>query len=413
MFEGEYNKFDIFLLVIVSSLLLGDIGGAIQLPRILVFLFLPMWVYTLSRRYSKVVVATIIATFLFVSIAIISLKQSYDLSISVKNLIYLGINCILFIQVVSFSSFARNPVKFISIGWVIFVIFTVTIGMIEIIYDYHLPISRFDSGAVINVHGMIQRYYFASATFSNSNTYSMILCYALVFFTSYLFFDYRINKSVYGYILKIFLILAIILQIVNFSRGVVISLLFLAMILFSYRSELFKFRLLKVKKILSLVVFLMFTSAFIYNYSEVILTRMQYRLNVESLTQDESRFAVYTVLFTSLVESNYLGVGLGNSARLLVQNNVSIDSPHNLILELIVELGILSLLFYIIFLIFIIKSAILCRAKSQYILIAFLITSIPLSIVNSSYLLYPAQWVFWASVLVVAVNKNNSIIERY
>ncbi len=84
--KTEVNKYDNIIILIVISLGLGGLGGALQVPRVLAVCFLPM----LLRLYNGCSYAKPIKNFAvcFVAYAIFSLLWTSDFNEGVIQIVY-------------------------------------------------------------------------------------------------------------------------------------------------------------------------------------------------------------------------------------------------------------------------------------------------------------------------------------
>ena len=104
-----YNKYDIYIILLLSSLCGGNIGGAFLAPRIITLLLLPKVVRlglvdTITKPYVK-----FFRYFLFY--CLLSLIWTYDRGEGVKGIIYLCVHSFYFIELVIFSKYAGTEVK--------------------------------------------------------------------------------------------------------------------------------------------------------------------------------------------------------------------------------------------------------------------------------------------------------------
>jgi len=115
------------------------------------------------------------------------------------------------------------------IGWVSILVLTLPIALYEITTFNHLSISRFDSDKMINLGGLVTNYRFASTTFSNSNTYVVILCFCLPFLmASY----WQAKNLTSKYALAAIFLFSCFVLFVNASRGGVLCLILYLLVYF-------------------------------------------------------------------------------------------------------------------------------------------------------------------------------------
>ena len=161
------NKYDYLLVLLISTLAFGDIGGALQIPRIM----------------SLIRIHKVYFLMLFILIySIFSLIWSLDKMNGLKEFLYTILHLALFLEVLVLSKLSNNALLSISRGWSLAVFLTLIVALWEIISGNHLSISAFQDKNVYESteYGIILRNY-GTTTFINFNNYITFLCYSLHF----------------------------------------------------------------------------------------------------------------------------------------------------------------------------------------------------------------------------------------
>lgn len=138
-------------------------------------------------------------------------------------------------------------------------------------------------------------------------------------------------------------------------------------------------------------------------YSDFVLDQVIGRFSHQNVFEDDIRENIYMRALRILIESLGVGCGIGGiqvSLEQLSANGVS--AMHNMFLEMLVQYGIVPFIAFMIVLFMTFKSLL----KSDYPLsrffgITMLLVLIPLSVINSTYLLDQNFWILWACLFVI------------
>ena len=382
------NKYDFFIFILILSLSMGSIGGALQLSRLFAMLLSP---YLLVR----IGTAMPIIKKLFVwSVALLlygtlSLLWTPDTSEGIKQILYLFLFLLLFFEIIVFSRYAKSPLHSISTGWLYFVIICSAIGLWELTTGNHLEIAK-DRADVDNFSGVIISRFYTNATFGNFNTFVTVFCFAL----PWMFYMQEAQSFLKWLTSILLIIIATILTLLNASRGGVLSfaIMFLVYVLLT--------RLNRFSKIAGLVVLAVGTILF-FNYSETLFASILARSEDGGLIDIGVRGEIWGNALKCISDSMGFGVGVGGmSASMSKYAHGGIDITHNLFLEIFVIYGFV---FAFAFAVFILKMGVnsLSLKDSRKKVVLMAIIAMPIyTIINSGYLGLPQLYVHIATIYV-------------
>lgn len=388
---NKLNKYDIALLLLISSLFAGNMSGVLLLPRTISFLLLPFFLNSFGKsRIPQNARTLFLVWFLW---GVISLLITPDFSEGVLQLILLLSNFILALEILIFAKHSSNTFYAIAIGWLISLTINNVVGIWEITTDNHLSVSKFGSEHEINIGGRAVLMHYANGFFSNYNAFVAFTCCALPFV--YYLLVYAKNKFL-RYVCFINLVISIYTIFMNASRGGVLSLLIIS-VFFLY--SIFKVRNFSFRNILSFGLLLGFVIYFWDSLSSLVIGRQS---NIASI-EDEARYIIWDNCIKVYMNSYGLGTGIGGLAISMerVAGKGSVLVPHNAFLEILVQYGTIV---FLVFLNFLRKLFLNIRKRSKSpskILIYSSLLAMPfIFIINSVYLINPFFWAFIMSLLV-------------
>lgn len=228
--KTKRNQYDVGIILSIALLSFGGYGGSLQPIRVFSILFIPYVLSYLARpKYNKrefIFVLFFVSWFFY---GALSLTWTLNRAEGLKHLFYIAIHASLFFQLIMWAKKSNQPLHSIMIGWVSILVLTLPIALYEITTFNHLSISRFDSDKMINLGGLVTNYRFASTTFSNSNTYVVILCFCLPFLmASY----WQAKNLTSKYALAAIFLFSCFVLFVNASRGGVLCLILYLLVYF-------------------------------------------------------------------------------------------------------------------------------------------------------------------------------------
>ena len=384
------NRFDKYLILLILSLGMGNIGSPLLLSRIIAVIFLPI----LFARIRKCHYAKSLNKFFvfFMTFSLFSLAWTYNFIEGCKTLVYNLVHFALFFEILVFSRYANKPLKSLSLGWTYVVLILSIIAVWEITTGSHLSIAYEDTQS-INIRGIISERILANGTFANYNTFVTFLCLALPWIFYYMSVSYREKLK---YIISVLtLLLAVLTIFIDGSRGGLLAVLVVigVYIIFMPKGK---------ASYITFAFFISILICMIIEYGEQIFLVLSMKGESQGLVSDSSRIEIWSACLKALVNTLGLGSGVGgvSSAISSISRNI-INAPHNMIVECFLEYGVVI---GIIFMTFILKLFIkgyklFDRNRRMAVMMAFL--SMPLyCIINSLYLKNPETFALFATIFV-------------
>lgn len=405
---SKYNKYDYCVIILITLLAFGGLGGAFQPIRILTLLTCPLLLFKLTvnkiNGRDKYLLFMLAAWLLY---AVFSLSWTPAPDEGAKQIVYYLTHFLMLLQLVFWYNNANKPTHSVVLGWLFAAGVTLPIALYEIASGNHVFQTFIDSDAVFNTGFEIVPYRFASTTFGDLNSYSIFLCYAVFFMFSGLLLEFS-RKLKFIFITAIFATGYAL--IVNSSRGallvyITVAAMFFATFIASIRSKRRGYSGWII--ILSVVIIISIAAIYSVSFLDLEAYRIFYRFTSRSVYYDDVRMEIYTDILKSLPDYYFFGSGAGSEIATLENIGAIVASSHNLFLEILLQYGILILF---IFVIFITKIA-FGLYKGNYYFAKFLGASfafglIPLSLVMSGYLLHPSFWIFLGSLYAISKRPN-------
>ena len=394
------NRYDYLIMLIISTIAFGNVGGAFQIIRILAILFLP---FLLSNfQFIRANYKLLMFFSFWVLFASLSFLWTTNTSEGVKHFMYLICHILLFLELLFLSKKASNPLKSIMLGWLFFVLITLPIAFNEIINDAHLSYSMSEGSEMHNTGREVYQKIFASVTFYIYNDYSMHLCLAVPFVMGLLFTN--IDKKLF-FTVVIVLCSMMYIILVNSSRGAMLCLL-LATILFYfyYRKSKVRYK----NMVLALLILLAIVGVVVIG--DALFEQLSYRFVTKSgVFDDGHRTLLIKYSFVILCNTLFLGVGTGGVTAAL-SKYYEIHWPHNIILEIWLEYGVFIMLPILLFLIKVLGRWLKKEGNvvNKYILETLLITLPLYGTINSHYVTCPGVWVMFVSLLIFSEKYGKS-----
>lgn len=399
-----YNKYDTLVFLLVFSLLAGAMPGLMQLSRTLAILFIPFlsstknYIYEVRRICKWLIIWSLLAVF--------SLIWTRDFSSGLDEVIGIAVYSLLFSEIVIFAQKAFSPRMSIAYGWVVGMFFSVLIALWELNTGNHLSMTKFADNHYFNDGGIAVLHTFASVTFGNYNGYVVYICFGMPFVLCAFIKSERLIEK----IVLVFSILAsLYVMFMNASRG---GLLTLAILLFST----FAFgKNMGLKARMKMFGFLVIILLFVVTNWEVLSFYINVRTEggTESV-QDEVRWEIWGRAIKCFFMSPLLGTGAGSIVECMksVSPAGSVVIPHNVLLEILVQYGIVIGFIVCKFFYTLVKGcAKFVHDNTRILLLASLATQPFTLIIDSAYLRNPAFWVFFAS-LYVWISQNYSSLNK-
>ena len=390
------NSFDLYLFLLIASLVAGNLFGALQVPRVLAIVlffpclncFLKMWGMLRDLRNWAL---------LFIAYSIVSsIWNPAGISEGLISSVYNAVHFTLFFEIIVFSRFANNPIKAIVYGFLIAFAISAVIAFWELTTDQHLNTSKFEEAQTSNTGYDIYVRYFAAVTFYNFNMYVTFICFLLPF----LFYGVSNaqNKGRTRIVFAIATALAVVLLIYNGSRGGLLAFLIMVSVYVFFTSSN--------KRTLSVyfVLFLAVLGFVLYRYGSTILNTLIMRGEVQGIVQEESRFVIWGNVWKVVQDYYFLGCGAGGLRIAMAKYvNRGILMAHNVFLEVLSEYGIVFFIGFLMFLITVFNKAKKLADKQRKLCLYQALLAFPVyGIINSGYLNQPVLWAAMASLYVFA-----------
>lgn len=394
-----YNKYDAILFILLTSLAAGSLSGVWQLPRTfsVLFFFVLVSNYTSTR-----VVRNVLRFFLFWIVwAFISLMWTSDFSNGIHDCIILFTNFLLFFEIIFFAERSKNLSKILYTGWGAAFLITAIIGVWEIITGSHLSTSKFGNEAQMISDGQYIIHNYAAATFVNFNSYVVFICYSVPF----LLYGYFNSNKIRGKLICLMLFLAsVFILFMNASRGGMLALIIQISFFFL---PLF---LSKGAKGTILVILLLLTCVLIV-FWDVISVYVMIRAAESSSFQDEARYDIWVRALNCFWPTFGIGTGVGSimASMRAISSSGAVIIPHNAVLEILVQFGLVICFICLRFVYRLLRLSRKIQIQQTKALVMSSIFSLPaILIIDSSYLISPAFWGFFASLFSL-VNRQASI----
>lgn len=394
--ESTYNKFDLFIVILIGLIAFGGYGGAIQPIRIASVLCIPVvianWRMLIRDKHTYNLVFFLLVWYGYL---VISMLWTLDPVTGRKDLVYFPIHMNLLFSILLFAKKANNPLKAIVCGWLVFLIVALPTSVIEIFTDQHFSLSRLQGDIESNFgEGIIELKKFAAFTFFNYNDFCVTLCFAFPFaLSSFLFF----KKKIYKLIAALLILTSLYIVITNASRGATIAtgLMLMIFLLFTFKSIKSSRRYIF---ILVIFIFILLYYAFVNHVFDQFLYRLMSR---DSILEDDSRSNLMRIGLEICADSYFLGAGAGSVAVAYAAKHSLFEAAHNLLFEIMIQFGILIALAFVILLIRMFLRGIKMDDLRQRLVTWCALIPFPFVIVVSSgYLDLATIWVFLASVFV-------------
>lgn len=391
MRNRSFNQYDICIVLLLASLAMGNIGGALQISRILALFLFPVFLKKIKLCMGEIRNYLLFVMFFLVS-ALVSLLWSPDKIRGIEEIVYFIVHFLFFFELLAFAQLSMNPINSTVLGWVIAMTITLICASWELITDNHLSISLQEANLAYNTGEVIIQRRFASVTFGNYNTYVTFLCFGLPFSFLYLFDP---SKTIL-HRLFVFIIyfLSLIVVLFNASRG---GLLCLGIILFTY---VFFSSNNKYKYIIILLMFVLLF--FVINYvGDQLFATIIARSSDGGFLKDSSRFQIWQTAAMTFWDSLCFGTGVGGVELWMNKFTNGINVPHNLFIEVFLEFGIVIGSIFILFVFYQFFKSRRITNRSRRLILYIVFLSMPFAtIINSRYLLFPFQFAYFASIIV-------------
>lgn len=394
------NKYDKYLFLLILSLIGGQIGGALQLPRVLSVFLIPPFFTCLSTegKYIKPFVVFFVFWFAY---NLISLMWTPDIVQARKEIVYYIVHPLLFLELVLFSYRASDAKAVISKSWITALILTLPIAIWELITNNHLYVSTVHEELYAMSGGIAYLHRNASVTFGNYNNYNVFICLVLPFIVYRLTIPNKTRKETF--FLALLLVAFFIIIPINASRGT-----FMAMVIVLFVLFINTIRIKRKSTTITLLIIVLLMLFVISRFG----SELFYMLNLRSdsgvgMLRDDGRTGLIKSGLMVLEGTFGFGCGMGGITKAMesVRPGELTFSPHNMLIELLAQYGIIIFIFCVLFLVRIYKHVFNDKDKALRVFLQASLLSFPfMSVVNSGYLLNPHTWAYMASLFIMSSN---------
>lgn len=397
-FNYSINKFYFLIQLFIILQVFGAYGGLFQPSRVFFIFGIPFFIVSFLNKKNWIYNKFEFWFFLFwIFYAFFSSIWSLIPLDSFKETIILIFNFSSFFLLIFLSNKIKNPRLALINAWLILFVLTIPIALYEFLFDNHLSLSYGSESSIINYNnGNVALRNFASVTYMNLNGYNVMLCYMIPFVMSKLFYNKTVLKKYFFWTLYFFLVY-IILK--NGSRAaslnLIISMLVFAFYYIEKKSTFVKFSL-------SIVFLLLLISYFFIDEFSFIALRVS-----EEGLSDARRLLVIDGGLRALIDSYFFGIGAGNFVAVM-ENIYMLDltSPHNFLLEIVVQYGIIILFLFMGLFYRLYKKMQKSNSKTTRFIIMSSILTFPLtSVIDSGYLQSIYPWLFISSLFIIVNQK--------
>lgn len=388
-----FNKYSVFLFLLTSCICFGNIGGALQVDRILAILLSP-WLFSAIGKngfgYARNIFKVLVLFYIYMAL---SYLWTPDKEEAVKEIVYFPVHFLLFTEIIVFARYARNPLKSLSGGWTVAILLCSIVAFWEITTGNHLSLAK-EQGDVLNTGTVILQHMTASVTFNNYNSYVTVLCFSIPWiFHVVISNDRRLFEKIIAISV---LLMSFITIIINASRGGVLTIVVMLAVYWLFSEK-------KRMKSILLMAIILLAGILLIRYGETITAVFVARTTAVESFSEESRLVIWMNALRALAHTLGFGVGIGGiteALRMVDPNGVL--SPHNMFVELLVQYGIVITLVVIVFLWKLFKKSLKVERCRKVVLMMALITMPIYMIIDSGYLLGPHFYVLMATIYVFA-----------
>lgn len=388
------NTYDNLLVILIASLVFGYAGGAALSPvNFIELFFLP---YLLSNRNlfrKKACVRLLFFSILWLSYSILSITWASNINRGILTIFMYFFRFLMCFEMLVFSMRANKPLESLSKGWFLAVILTSVIALWEILTDHHLSIAREASLSTLSLD--VQRAQ-ASVLFYNPNTYCVFLVMAFPFLAYKLLSEKKKALTITVLLVLFFIVIK------NASRGAILSvgIMTLMLLLFFVKNKRFRgygFVLLAL------------LAVFFVLFGESLFSAFLFRMETQGM-QDGARFEIWDGAWSTFLKSRGFGVGVGSMTKHLgALNSYGIEYAHCLLLESLVEGGVILTALVLFVLFRLLKLTVSVHQKTVRIVLWMALITFPVySIINSEYLRPAFVWSFFMSAFLYALHKESA-----
>lgn len=401
MKDFKINKYDLLLFVLILCTAGGMWGGALKPAR----LFSIIFAVPLIMSYKKVEVEFVKVVFLFLLFLIIwgfiSLSWSPDAALGFFEWGNMILRILFFLELMVFGLLSKNTFNTMVNGWSIAFLITAIIAVWELNTGNHLAITRYaEEDNNLNLgNGISVVRQFSAATFYNYNGYVTFVCYCLPFLFS---LAIKCTRGIKQLMAAVPIMLVLYVFVLNASRG--------GLVAFFIYAAIFSFFKLSKSKLSVKVTFIALTMGFFIVFAyfwDLISFYLEYKM--ESGGMSSSRTQIWACCWQALVQTGFIGCGVGGVMDALDEQHAYVNQPHNFFMEVLLEFGVIVF----IWLIFLMWNAFWMGRKCEdnainYVRISSFLAIPFITILDSEYVQNIGIWAFLGSLLILNVKCKNT-----
>ena len=392
------NVYDNLLVVMIVSLISGYAGGVLfSLVHIVEIAVLPYFFSCKILFRKKLFFQSFLFAFFWLLYSVLSLMWAPGTNRGFVTVIMFFFRFLMCFEMLVFSMRARKPLESISKGWLVAVLMTSVVGLWEIFTDHHLSIAR---EAELSVLGEIIQRAQASVLFYNPNTYSLFLVMAFPFLA------YRLITGEKKWLTVIAMFLSSFIVIKDASRGSMLCIGIMVIMTLSFFMKRKKYRWYAISSALLL-------AGLIVIFGRSLFSAFLLRMETQGM-QDGARFEIWAGAWDVFLRSHGVGIGAGNMTAVLGRlNHYGIGYAHCLLLEALVEGGVVIASLIVGFLCGLGKAALSEPEKRVKIVLSMSLITFPIySIINSEYLRPAFIWCFFMCIFLYSKHRKLDISSK-
>lgn len=387
----------------ILSLAYGDFEllGAFHPIRIIGFFGIPICVKHWNQLKHSVFNNWVIYLLAFGIYMILSLlwtpNKHYGLIYGIHMTTMISCMMLIFFSIMK----ANSPLRSVERGWLLFALITLPIALWEITTGQHLSSGSYNEGSVIADHYRI----FAAVTFGNLNSYVLMMTMSQPFLLLPILQKETSKKAKIGYATVFFITSC--LCIISASRtGLIITVISWSLFgVFIFKQSV------GIGKLVVLTIAILFISLVISHYMELqifeqIIARMDGK---HSIMDDSARTSLIKRGIQACANSFPIGGGVFSMQYMYeTYARGRVNVAHNMILELLIEFGIISIFLFFLFYKSVFKLTKVKSVEARYLFWFVLLSSPFMFIVDDSYVVRSNMWIYMACIVGLAgISKYN------
>jgi teichuronic acid biosynthesis protein TuaE len=384
----------------------------------LILLFTRNIVFTTSKLTKYV-------TFFFITwivYALISLSWCPDLRYAFKDLFYITFGFVVYLTVLSLKTIYNNFFTTFFTAWVLTLSLVILAAVFEIYTEQHL-----EGSLVIALSKLSEFHDLHSVpvfTFDNPNHFATYISFSICILLNLLIQNKQPQFTTLLLIICLLLVYTFSSRLAFIFIGIAITLFIWVRLKIKIENHLIKkiidFQIDNrlTKKIIVFTVMGVILFSGIYTSHKPIRVKYDFKEEVLKTNHDKKQAESSVLVRKNLIyngcdfikKSNLMGVGAGGFRALMIQNKGvhstnGIYTPHNYIIEIFAQYGIVIILFFISIFMYILYILWITYKKNRFTNNHFMVTILMLcyllmSNANSSFLPLPINWIMFACLIV-------------